>query len=161
MLRCKRTIHSLLETSCSGINICIREVVTVRLDWNVSKYSMFDGCLWKLRWNSECRKSRENLITWVTLKLQKELEISYLDRTFFFVINREHGGCNTTFWQVNNQSVRNVLLFVRDFKHLALSQIRCGAGDVMGMSTERSCQRALVGCDSRVHACVTVKPRVV
>jgi len=32
------------------------------------------------------------------------------------VINRGHSGCNAIFWQVNNQSVRNALVFLRDFQ---------------------------------------------
>jgi hypothetical protein len=36
-----------------------------------------------------------------------------------------------------------MLDFVQDSKNLALRQIRCDGGDVMGMSDERGSQRAL------------------
>ena len=46
-----------------------------------------------------------------------------------------------------------MLHFVREFKPLALSQIRCGVGDVMEISAERISQRALLGRDSRARHC--------
>ena len=93
-------------------------------------------------------KAESTFITWVTKKLYKECGICYLDETdLLSIINLEHDGYITIFWQMNNQSKRNMLLFLI-FRAEPYSE-RCRS--YHGEGRWWNVYRVPLECDSRVR----------